>query len=314
MGIGAKNNTSRGPSRPPGQQPSAPPAGSSHSNAPFPQRGATGQPTKGQQTNDRLYLCLPFVKAALVKGNFKTIVALPKYVDVNEWVAVNLVDLFNNLNLFYSVVTEFCTVENNPTMSAGPGQVLRRAHVPRRLPLQFAHLVCLFPSRRMDYTWIDASRKRVKLPAPQYIDYVLTWVEGLIKDEAVFPTKAGREFSPNFPSVARHIYTQLLRIFAHLYHAHYPIYLHLSAEGHLNSLFAHFLTFGREFDLLEPKECRAPKEGWPFVIGDLMDVSAVSERCTGTGPSQPVGAVHSLVTSRLTLAFQAWRGLGILEP
>ncbi|GAA5919505.1 hypothetical protein JCM1841_002240 [Sporobolomyces salmonicolor] len=254
MGIGAKNNTSRGPSRPPGQQPSAPPAGSSHSNAPFPQRGATGQPTKGQQTNDRLYLCLPFVKAALVKGNFKTIVALPKYVDVNEWVAVNLVDLFNNLNLFYSVVTEFCTVENNPTMSAGPG---------------------------MDYTWIDASRKRVKLPAPQYIDYVLTWVEGLIKDEAVFPTKAGREFSPNFPSVARHIYTQLLRIFAHLYHAHYPIYLHLSAEGHLNSLFAHFLTFGREFDLLEPKECRAPKEGWPFVIGDLMD---------------------------------AWRGLGILEP
>jgi MOB kinase activator 1 len=124
----------------------------------------------------------------------------------------------------------------------------------------------------MDYTWIDSNRKRVKLPAPQYIDYVLTWVEGLIKDEAVFPTKAGREFSPNFPSVARHIYTQLLRIFAHLYHAHYEVYLHLSMEGHLNSLFANFLTFGREFDLLEPKECRAPKEGWPFVIGDLMDV------------------------------------------
>ena len=34
---------------------------------------------------------------------------------------VSVVDLFNNLNLFYSVVTEFCTVENNPTMSAGPG-------------------------------------------------------------------------------------------------------------------------------------------------------------------------------------------------
>jgi len=31
--------------------------------------------------------------------------------------------LFNNLNLFYAVVTEFCTVENNPTMSAGPGCV-----------------------------------------------------------------------------------------------------------------------------------------------------------------------------------------------
>lgn len=36
-----------------------------------------------------LYLCSPFVEAALVKGNFKTIVMLPKYVDIMEWVAVN---------------------------------------------------------------------------------------------------------------------------------------------------------------------------------------------------------------------------------
>lgn len=36
-----------------------------------------------------LYLCSPFVDAALVKGNFKTIVMLPKYVDIMEWVAVN---------------------------------------------------------------------------------------------------------------------------------------------------------------------------------------------------------------------------------
>lgn len=77
--------------------------------------------------------------------------------------------------------------------------------------------------------------------------------------------------------MARHIYTQLLRIFAHLYHAHYPVFLHLSSEGHLNSLFAHFLTFGREFDLLEEKETRAPKEGWPFVVGDLMDVSTARQ-------------------------------------
>lgn len=90
---------------------------------------------------------------------------------------------------------------------------------------------------------------------------------------SMLSTMIGREFSPNFPSVARHIYTQLLRIFAHLYHAHYQIFLHLSSEGHLNSLFAHFLTFGREFDLLEEKETRAPKEGYPFVVGDLMDVS-----------------------------------------
>lgn len=42
----------------------------------------------------------------------------------------------------------------------------------------------------MDYTWIDQNRKQVKLPAPQYIDYVMTWVGGLLTDEATFPTKA----------------------------------------------------------------------------------------------------------------------------
>jgi len=36
-----------------------------------------------------LYLCKPFIDAALVKGNLKTIVMLPKYVDIIEWVAVN---------------------------------------------------------------------------------------------------------------------------------------------------------------------------------------------------------------------------------
>lgn len=36
-----------------------------------------------------LFLCQPFVRAALVTGKFKSIVVLPKYVDVNEWVAIN---------------------------------------------------------------------------------------------------------------------------------------------------------------------------------------------------------------------------------
>ena len=43
----------------------------------------------------------------------------------------------------------------------------------------------------LDYTWIDHSRKQVKLPAPTYIDYVMTWLQNLLDDETVFPTKSG---------------------------------------------------------------------------------------------------------------------------
>lgn len=60
------------------------------------------------------------------------------------------------------------------------------------------------------------------------IDYVMTWAEKLLADEGTFPTKAGREFNSNtFPSCARHLYTQFLRIFAHLYHAHFDHILHV---------------------------------------------------------------------------------------
>jgi len=36
-----------------------------------------------------LFMCKPFINAQLLKGNFKTIVVLPKYVDKGEWLALN---------------------------------------------------------------------------------------------------------------------------------------------------------------------------------------------------------------------------------
>jgi hypothetical protein len=174
-----------------------------------------------------LYMCQPFVRAALVKGNFKTIVMLPKYCDVQDWVAMNIFDFHNNLNMFYGVISEFCTSATCPTMSAGPN---------------------------LDYTWIDHTRKHVKLPAANYIDFVFTWIQQTLDNGRDFPTKMSQEYPPNFPSTAKHIYRQLLRVFAHIYHAHYPILLHLSSEPHFNSLFAHFLAFGKQYDLLDTKD------------------------------------------------------------
>lgn len=47
----------------------------------------------------KLYLSRPFVEATLVKGSFKTLVALPKYLDVLEWVAMNSMLLLFALGL-----------------------------------------------------------------------------------------------------------------------------------------------------------------------------------------------------------------------
>ena len=80
----------------------------------------------------------------------------------------------------------------------------------------------------------------------------------------------GRDFSQNFPSTVKHVYRQLLRVFAHLYHSHYPQILHLRSEGHFNSLFAHFLAFGKEYELLETKDIKG-QPGSPVGIGALWE-------------------------------------------
>ncbi|KAJ7867954.1 Mob1/phocein [Mycena leptocephala] len=207
------------------------------------QQQAKAAPQQQPQAQKPLYLCSPFVEAALVKGNFKTIVMLPKYVDIMEWVAVNIFDFYTNLNEFYGVLTEFCTQQNCPTMSAGT---------------------------TLSYTWINQDRKHVHLPAPTYIDYVMTWVQNMLDDDNVFPTKSGQDFPPSFPSTVKHIYRQLLRVFAHIYHAHYAQILHLRSEPHFNSLFAHFLAFGSEFELLEMKDLRGSSSA-PVGVGSLWE-------------------------------------------
>jgi hypothetical protein len=148
----------------------------------------------------------------------------------------------------------------------------------------------------LNYTWINQDRKSVHLAAPTYIDYVMTWIQNLLDDENVFPTKSGEclltlppshsnrlytghDFPQSFPSTVKHVYRQLLRVFAHIYHAHYPQILHLRSEPHFNSLFAHFLAFGREYELL-----------------DIKDVKGAA--------NSPVGA---------GLLWEKWREMGILE-
>jgi len=185
-----------------------------------------------------LFLCQPFVRAALVTGKFKSIVILPSYVDVNEWVAINMFDFYTNLNLFLGVLSECCTQASCPTMAAAPG---------------------------VDYTWVDNNRRQLRLAAPTYIDFVTTWIQNLLDDPATFPTKFGQEFPTHFPNMVKQMYRQLLRIFAHVYFAHYPALLHLHSEGHFNSLFAHFLAFGKEFDILDIRDIRG------LGVGELAD-------------------------------------------
>jgi len=76
------------------------------------------------------------------------------------------VDFFNQINMLYGTITEFCTEESCSVMAAGP---------------------------KYEYHWADGYvvKKPIKCSAPKYIDYLMTWVQDQLDDETLFPSKIG---------------------------------------------------------------------------------------------------------------------------
>ncbi|GKU95899.1 hypothetical protein SLEP1_g9197 [Rubroshorea leprosula] len=104
------------------------------------------------------------IDATLGSGNLREAVRLPPGEDLNEWLAVNTVDFFNQVNLLYGTLTEFCIPENCPTMTAGP---------------------------KYEYRWADGVqiKKPIEVSAPKYVEYLMDWIEAQLDDESIFPQK-----------------------------------------------------------------------------------------------------------------------------
>ncbi|PVU86153.1 hypothetical protein BB559_006633 [Furculomyces boomerangus] len=173
-----------------------------------------------------LFMKHEFASSMLVKGDFNNLVKLPKYVDLYEWLAINTFDFFNLINMFYGVVSEECTNNSCPIMSAG----------------------------QSEFYWSDTQRKAIKLPATQYVDYVLSQIQTIIMDEKIFPTRAGYPFQKDFRLTLRTIFLELFRVIAHIYWNHYDVIVNLRLESHINSTFIHFIYFTSEYDLIDKKD------------------------------------------------------------
>lgn len=200
----------------------------------------------------KVYLEPEYAKSRITDFGFKELVVLPREIDLNEWLASNTTTFFHHVNLQYSTISEFCTGEACQTMA-----------------------VC-----NTQYYWYDERGKKVKCTAPQYVDFVMSSVQKLVTDEDVFPTKYGREFPSSFEALVKKICKYLFHVLAHIYSAHFKETLALELHGHLNTLYAHFILFAREFNLLDPKETA--------VMDDLTEAPARVGVCgrpdSGVGP------------------------------
>jgi len=165
----------------------------------------------------------------LGSGNLKLAVTLPEGEDLNEWLAVNTVDFFNQINMLYGTITEFCTNTECPVMSAGA---------------------------KYEYHWADGDqiKKAIRCSAPEYVDYLMTWVQKQLDDESIFPSKVGVPFPKTFRDLVGNIFKRLFRVYAHIYHSHFQKIVSLGEEAHLNTSLKHFIYFVQEFSLINKRE------------------------------------------------------------
>eukprot|EP00163_Fabomonas_tropica_P001328 TRINITY_DN11005_c0_g1_i1.p1 TRINITY_DN11005_c0_g1~~TRINITY_DN11005_c0_g1_i1.p1 ORF type:complete len:215 (-),score=49.12 TRINITY_DN11005_c0_g1_i1:134-778(-) len=189
----------------------------------------TFRPQKKAKEGSKQYHLMQHLTATLGTGNLREAVALPEGEDKNEWLAVNTVDFFNQINMLYGTITEFCTREQCPIMSAGS---------------------------KYEYHWADGQtiKKAIKVSAPEYVDYLMTWVQGQLDDEAIFPSQIGVPFPKDFEQRVKNMFKRLFRVYAHMYHSHFNHILALGEEAHLNTCFKHFIYFIQEFSLVDKKE------------------------------------------------------------
>lgn len=184
---------------------------------------------KTKYENPKLKEVAQKTMATLGSGGMAQAVKLPEGEDLNEWLAVNTVDFFNELNLIYGAVSQVCTKETCPAMTAAEGYT---------------------------YLWQDSSKYTTptELSAPEYVDNLMEWAELQINDETIFPMQEGEAFPKDFKKRVSNLFRRFFRVYAHIYHAHLDSVLELGADAHLNTCFKHFIFFVLEFDLIESKE------------------------------------------------------------
>jgi len=198
-----------------------------------PQRDRTFRPSpqamSGRGGNQRLGQTIKAtMRATLGGGDIQDTVKLPDGEDLNEWIAVNTLHFFNAASMIWATCSEFCTAATCPHMTAG----------------------------RAEYLWKDEQyyKKPTQLPACQYIELLLNWIDAQISDPAIFPVDEGARFPRSFQSVVRNIYKRLFRLYAHLYCTHSEKVRSIGANAHLNTCFKHFMYFSEEFGLIDDSD------------------------------------------------------------
>jgi len=151
-------------------------------------------------------------------------VKLPVGIDENEWIAAQMVGIFEEVCNLVSVLDDLCTC---PRMSAG---------------------------KHVHYSWADETNPQPRaLTATQYMNTLVTYAESHLKDRELLPID-NAPFPPRFRQVMQTLCKRFFRVYAHAFLSHFQEISEGGVEAELNFCFKHFLQFVLEFDLVDRRD------------------------------------------------------------
>ena len=100
-----------------------------------------------------------------------------------------VVDFYNQINLLYGSITEFCSPQSCPEMKATD-------EYDHGKTLPWFRLTYV----RFEYLWQDSEnfKRPTKMTAPEYVEHLMSWVQSNIDNEQLFPSRIGTfDSAPN---------------------------------------------------------------------------------------------------------------------
>ncbi|MES1907192.1 MAG: hypothetical protein MHM6MM_000357 [Cercozoa sp. M6MM] len=160
---------------------------------------------------------------------YRQAVKVPQGASQSVWIATHVVDFFNSVSILFGAVLDSCTDTSCPVMRAGK---------------RFEYVL---PPHSVQGHGTGSEDGRVS--ARSYITYWMLRIEEQMK-RGDFDDKDASD------KIVLSAFARFFRIFAHLFHHHFNIFVELEAQEHLEKSFKHFYFFCSEFKLLNEREQR----------------------------------------------------------
>lgn len=170
------------------------------------------------------------ISDTLRKKGIDAAVICPEGIDPNEWIAVHVIDFYNDVIMLFSVIQYECTSYSCPSMTAGNYEFMWTDH--------------------------DLYKKATRLCAHTYIEYLMNWIIHLIENETIFPIQQDIPFPDNYMDTVRNILKRLLRVYAHIYCQHFQSLHSYELNDQFEFSVTHFIYFVDQFKLVSPYDMR----------------------------------------------------------